>query len=153
MGSLVSIHITKEAGAPMTAVEAVRAFPGRGLEGDRYLLGTGSFSEKPGSGRECTLIELEAIQALGRELDLHIEPGLARRNLVTEGVALNHLVGREFSVGKVRLRGLRLCEPCKTLAAVTGRPAILPGLIHRGGLRCEILSEGELRVGDLVAAA
>lgn len=148
MGRLVSIHLAAAAGSPMTSVTAVRTLPGQGLAGDRYCLGTGSFSQKPGTGRECTLIELEAIQALAVELGLRVEPALARRNLVTEGVALNHLVGREFQVGEVRLRGMRLCEPCKGLAAVTGQPAILPGLIHRGGLRCEILSEGEMRVGD-----
>ncbi len=153
MGRLVSIHISGAAGAPMQAVEAVRALPGLGLAGDRYQLGTGSYSGKPGTGRECTLIELEAPEALERELDLQVEPGLARRNLVTEGVALNHLVDREFTVGAVRLRGVRFCEPCKGLAEATGLPAILPGLIHRGGLRCEILSEGELRVGDPIASA
>lgn len=153
MGRLVSIHISPAAGAPMSSVEAILAHPGRGLAGDRYLLGTGSYSEQPGTGRECTLIELEALEALARELDLHVEPGLARRNLVTEGIALNHLVGREFTVGSVRLRGMRLCEPCKGLAAATGLPALLPGLIHRGGLRCEILSDGEMRVGDPIAPA
>jgi MOSC domain-containing protein YiiM len=153
MGRLVSIHVAAAAGEPMCSVEAVWAHPGQGLAGDRYRLGTGSYSGKPGTGRECTLIEVEAIQALARELDLPVEPGLARRNLVTEGVALNHLVGREFTVGTVRLRGTRLCEPCKGLAAATGLPAILPGLIHRGGLRCEILGEGELRVGDPVTPA
>lgn len=151
MGRVVSIHIAAAAGLPMSSVKTVRAIPGRGLQGDRYFLGNGSFSEKPGTGRECTLIEIEAVQALARELDLHIEPGLARRNLVTEGVAVNHLVGREFSVGMVRLRGVRLCEPCKGLAAITGQPSILPGLIHRGGLRCEILSEGDIRVDDRIS--
>jgi MOSC domain-containing protein YiiM len=150
MGRLVSIHLAAASGAPMVEVSAVRAWPGRGLEGDRYFLGTGSFSEKPGTGRECTLIEVEALEALARELDLTLAPGESRRNLVTEGVALNHLVGREFRVGGVRLRGMRLCEPCKGLALATGKPAILPGLIHRGGLRCEILSAGEIRVGDEV---
>ncbi|MBK8726274.1 MAG: MOSC domain-containing protein [Holophagaceae bacterium] len=123
--------------------------PGRGPLPARHRL----LLEQPGTGRECTLIELEALEALARELDLHVEPGLARRNLVTEGIALNHLVGREFTVGSVRLRGMRLCEPCKGLAAATGLPALLPGLIHRGGLRCEILSDGEMRVGDPIAPA
>jgi MOSC domain-containing protein YiiM len=153
MGRLVSIHISGAGGAPMQSVEAVRALPGRGLAGDRYLLGTGSYSEKPGTGRESTHIEREALQPRARELDLQVQPGLARRNLVTEGVALNRLVGCEFTVGRVRLRGIRLCEPCQGLAAATGLPSILPGLIHRGGLRCEILSEGELRVGDPIERA
>ncbi|MFN8010591.1 MAG: MOSC domain-containing protein [Holophagaceae bacterium] len=150
MGRLASIHLAPAAGAPLASVPSVRAVPGRGLEGDRYFLQAGSFSDTPGTGRECTLIEAEALQALARELGLHLEPGATRRNLVTEGVALNHLVDREFTVGEVRLRGMRLCEPCKGLAAATGKPAVLPGLVHRGGLRCEVLSEGLLRVGDEV---
>lgn len=148
MGRLASIHLAPAAGAPPASVPSARAVPGRGLEGDRYFLLAGSFSDTPGTGRECTLIEAEALQALERELGLRLEPGAARRNLVTEGVALNHLVGREFTVGEVLLRGMRLCEPCKGLAAATGKPAVLPGLIHRGGLRCEILRGGVLRVGD-----
>ena len=112
----------------------------------------GSFSEKPGTGREVTLLEIEAIDALKLELGLEIEPGEARRNLVTRGVALNHLVGREFTVGEARLLGCRLCEPCSGLAAHTGKSAILPGLIHRGGLRCDILEGGVIRVGDAVVA-
>ena len=134
----------------MSEVRFARAVPGRGLEGDRYFLETGSFSEMPGTGRAVTLVEAEAIEALQRELGLGVAPGETRRNIVTMGVALNHLVDREFTVGEVRLRGMRLCEPCKGLAEMIGKPSILPGLIHRGGLRCEILSEGVIRVGDEV---
>lgn len=150
MAKVVSIHIAAESQAPMREVQSARAVPGKGLEGDRYFSGEGSFSQNPGSGREVTLIEAEAVEALERELALVIDLGDTRRNIVTRGVALNHLVGREFTVGEVRLRGVRLCEPCKGLAEITGKPSILPGLIHRGGLRCEILSEGMLRVGDAV---
>ncbi len=152
MAQIVSIHIAAKGRGPMQAVDSVRAVPGKGLVGDRYFLGAGSFSQNPGTGREVTLIEMEAIEALQRELGLEIPPGDARRNIVTSGLALNHLVGREFSVGAVRLRGMRLCEPCKDLAGMTGKPSILPGLIHRGGLRCEILSEGVIQVGDGINA-
>ncbi len=150
MPQVVSIHVTEQPRAPLREVPSVRALPGRGLEGDRYFLATGSFSGQPGTGRDVTLIEVEAIEALERELGLRIAPGETRRNLVTRGVALNHLVDREFTLGEVRLRGMRLCEPCKGLAERTGKPSILPGLIHRGGLRCDILSEGVIRVGDEV---
>jgi len=150
MAKVVSIHIAAESRAPMREVQSVHAVPGKGLEGDRYFSGVGSFSQNPGSGREVTLIEAEAIEALERELKLVVGRGESRRNIVTRGVALNHLVGREFTVGEVRLRGMRLCEPCKDLVEITGKPSILPGLIHRGGLRCEILSEGVVRAGDAV---
>lgn len=132
----------------MRGVAETTAIAGVGLAGDRYASRTGSFSAKPKPGRQITLIEAEAIEALERELGLVLAPGATRRNLVTRGVALNHLVGREFTVGEVRLRGHELCEPCTDLARMTGKPQILPGLIHRGGLRAEILEGGVIRVGD-----
>jgi MOSC domain-containing protein YiiM len=150
MGRIESIHIALAAEAVMRGVAEITAIAGVGLEGDRYASGAGSFSAKPKPGRQVTLIEAEAIEALERELGLVLAPGDSRRNLVTRGVALNHLVGREFRVGGVRLRGCELCEPCGDLARMTGRPQILPGLVHRGGLRAEILEGGVIRVGDPV---
>ena len=96
-----------------------------------------------------TLIEVEAIEALGREYQIALESSLARRNIVTRGVALNHLVEREFRVGAVLLRGTRLCEPCMHLEKLS-QPGAMRGLIHRGGLRAEILTGGTIRVGDEV---
>jgi len=147
-GRVEAIHITAAAEAPMQGVAEVRALAGVGLEGDRYATQVGSFSAKPKPGRQITLIEAEAIEALERELGVVVAPGETRRNLITRGVALNHLVGKDFSVGEVRLRGHELCEPCKDLARMTEKPQILPGLIHRGGLRAEILEGGLIRVGD-----
>jgi MOSC domain-containing protein YiiM len=95
------------------------------------------------------LIEIESIEALVREKNVEITPSAARRNLVTRGVPLNHLVGCEFHVGIVRLRGTRLCEPCQYLEGLTTK-GVLAGLIHRGGLRADIISGGTIRVGDLV---
>ena len=160
-GTVVSLHIASTAGAPMETVSEVRALPGRGLEGDRYFLGTGVYSAKPSyGGREVTLIELEAIEALldgvvnaaGHRLGIKLAPGAARRNVVTSGVALNHLVNREFTVGPVRMIGTRLCEPCKYLESLT-ESGVMGGLVHRGGLRAQILSEGIIRAGDIVRAA
>ena len=147
-GCVESIHIATTAEATMRGVAEIRAIAGVGLEGDRYATRTGSFSAKPKPGRQITLVEAEAIEALERELGLKLAPGETRRNLVTRGVALNHLVGREFQVGAVRLRGHELCEPCGDLARMTGKPQILPGLVHRGGLRAEILEGDMIRVGD-----
>lgn len=131
----------------MTSVEEVRAVEGRGLEGDRYFDRAGTWSSRPGTGREITLIESEAVEAAARDYGLNLFPGDARRNLVTTGVSVNHLVGKEFVVGEVRLRGMRLCEPCEHLADLTGQP-VVPALVHRGGLRAEIVSGGFIRVGD-----
>ena len=149
-GRIESIHIATTAEAAMRGVLEIKAIAGVGLEGDRYATRTGSFSAKPKPGRQITLVEAEAIEALERELGLQLAPGETRRNLVTRGVALNHLVGCEFRVGEVRLRGHELCEPCGDLVRMTGKPQILPGLVHRGGLRAEIVEGGVIGVGDPV---
>jgi MOSC domain-containing protein YiiM len=151
-GRVEAIHITDTAEAPMRGVAEIQAIAGLGLEGDRYAAKKGSFSKKDKPGRQITLVEAEAIEALERELGLVLVPGETRRNLVTRGVALNHLVGRDFSVGGARLRGHELCEPCGDLARMTGKPTLLAGLVHRGGLRAEILAGGLIRVGDEVSS-
>jgi MOSC domain-containing protein YiiM len=148
VGTLESIHIASAAKAPTKAVDLVQAIPGVGLDGDRYALKQGTFY-KPEPDFELTLIEAEAIEALQRDYHLTLSAGDARRNLVTRGVALNHLVGREFQIGVVKVRGIRLCEPCSHLEAMVGQP-VIKGLRHRGGLRAQILSEGTIRVGDAV---
>ncbi len=151
-GTVVSVQIAAAAAAPMKSVELALAVPGKGLEGDRYFSQVGTFSNKPGPAREVTLIEVEALAALKRDYGLELEPGNARRNIVTRGAPLNHLVGREFQVGEVRLLGIRLCEPCDHLEKLT-QPGVIGGLTHRGGLRAQILSSGVIRVGDEVTAA
>src|SRR5438093_7098358 len=151
-GEVVSIHIAAKEEDSMRYPKSVRAIAGRGLEGDRYFRASGTYSDRPGPAREITLIESEAIAAMARDNELAISPGDARRNVVTRGVPLNHLVGEEFLVGGVRLRGIRLCEPCSHLEGLTRR-GVLAGLIHRGGLRAQILVGGEIRVGDPIAPA
>ena len=150
MGRIQSIHIASAAKAPTCSVEQVMAIPGVGLEGDRYALKQGTFF-KPEPDFELTLIELEALEALKRDYEIDLAPGDTRRNLVTSGVALNHLVGRDFRIGGVRIRGIRLCEPCSHLQALVGLP-VIKGLRHRGGLRAQILSRGTLKAGDEVSA-
>jgi MOSC domain-containing protein YiiM len=120
--------------------------PGRGLDGDRYAAGIGTFSDRRGR-RDVSLIESEAIEAFERESRISLSAAESRRNVLTRGVRLNDLVGHEFQVGEVRMQGLRLCEPCTHLVRLT-HPQALRGLVHRGGLYAAILSEGELAVGD-----
>lgn len=150
-GTVVSIHIASEAEGRMVAVTEARAMPGKGLEGDRYFQQTGTYSVKPGPDREVTLIEAEAVEALRRDYGVTLEPGESRRNITTRGVPLNFLVGKEFTVGPVSLRGIRLCEPCGHLEDLT-REGTRAGLVHRGGLRAQILTAGVIRAGDLVEA-
>lgn len=130
----------------MVEVAEIRALPGKGLEGDRYFGGVGTYSRNPGD-RQVTFIEKEAIDALERESEITIGPGEARRNLVTTGLALNRLIDKEFQVGEVRFRGIKLCEPCNHLESLT-KVGVRAALVHRGGLRAEILSEGVLRKSD-----
>jgi MOSC domain-containing protein YiiM len=148
-GQVVSLHVAPVAGAPMQRVDSVRAVAGRGIEGDRYFLKTGTYSRKDGSDREITLIETEALEALARDYALSIDASESRRNVATRDVALNHLVGRTFRLGDATLRGLRLCEPCGHMERLCGKK-VRPGLVHRGGLRAEILADGAIRVGDPV---
>lgn len=157
-GRVVSIHIARVAAAPMESIAAARAVPGRGLEGDRYFAELGFYSPKPSAGgREVTLIETETLEALfsgienaaGETLGLTLSAAETRRNIATAGVPLNHLVGRDFWVGEVRMRGTRLCEPCKHLEDLTQR-GVLGALVHRGGLRARILTEGTIHVGDRI---
>jgi len=136
----------------MIDITEAHTIPGRGIEGDRYFLGTGHFSDQFSKSHEITLIEKETIESLRQEYanlsDLNARQ--ARRNIVTRDVPLNHLVGRTFQVGRVTLRGIRLCEPCLHIAELTHHH-VLTGLIHRGGLRAQILIEGIIRIGDPIA--
>ena len=149
IGSVVSIHTAPEAGEPMESLVQVHALAGAGLEGDRYFRGAGTYSVEGEVGRQITLIESEALEAASVEAGLNIEPRDSRRNIVTRGVSLNDLVGREFQIGEVRLRGIELCEPCSHLAELAGKQ-LLRSLVHRGGVRADILSDGVIRVGDLI---
>lgn len=143
---LLGIYVAAQAADLPHAVERVRAVAGRGLEGDRYAEGAGTFSQNPGQ-RDVTLIEAEALESYEQESGKKLSPAEARRNLLTQGVRLNDLVGRDFQVGAVRLRGLRLSEPCTHLARLT-HPETLAGMVHRAGLVAAILNDGELTVGD-----
>jgi MOSC domain-containing protein YiiM len=147
-GRLVGIYTAPVQGAPMERRDEVRAVAGVGLDGDRYASGDGKYTRSADDGRRAvTLIEREAVDAARREYDIELHEQEARRNLVTEGVPLNHLVGRTFRVGDVVLRGFKLAEPCAYLEGLT-RDGIRRALVHRAGLRAEILEGGTLHVGD-----
>lgn len=151
-GTVEGIFVAPDASATMRPVDRVQAVPGRGLEGDRYFLRRGTYSATPGTGREVTLIEAEAVEGWGQESGIVMEPGQSRRNIVTRGVPLNHLVDREFVVGDTVLIGRRLCEPCGHLASLSKR-GVVKGLIHRAGLRADIVRGGSIAVGDAIRAA
>jgi hypothetical protein len=144
---VVLIYTAPEAEAPMVALESVQAVAGRGLQGDRYFKGEGTFSgtvEAP--AYEVTLIESELIEAFNERGEAALEPHAFRRNLLTKGVSLNALVGKTFSVGDVTLKGARLCEPCNHLATVVRKDVLQ--MVHQAGLRAGIVSSGTIHVGD-----
>lgn len=161
-GQLLGIYVAARDSAAMQSLQQVEAVAGQGLTGDRYALAAGTFSKgRPENGgpedggivkpdQEVTLIESESLAAAAADYGIELPAVQSRRNLLTRGVPLNHLVGREFVVGAVHLRGLRLCEPCKHLEKLT-QPGVREALVHRGGLRAQVVAGGTLCVGDMIS--
>ncbi len=152
LGKVEGMYITSKRGEPTVFVEQVHVVPGKGIEGDRYFIRSGTSNADSKPGHEITLIEMEAIEAICQEDGVNITPDQTRRNIVTRGVSLNNLVGQLFSIGTIQLRGIRLCEPCNYLASRTD-PRILHSMAHRGGLRAEIISEGIIHINDIITTA
>ena len=132
----------------MRSVARIGARAGVGLDGDRYALGLGEYSNDRSASRDLTLIESEVIDDLAAG-GISLEPGQSRRNVMTSGIRLNELVGRRFRIGTLECRGTRLCEPCTYLVGLVGQPVLEP-LVHRGGLRADVLADGEIAVGDSI---
>jgi hypothetical protein len=145
-GRVELLVVAPAATAPMRVVERARARAGRGLEGDRYFDGEGTFSDPAANGVDLTLVAAEALEALTLPSGRPLAPEDARRNVVTRGVDVNALVGRRFRIGDVECLGQRLCEPCAHLERLT-EPGTLRGLVHRGGLRADVVGDGEIAVG------
>ncbi len=150
-GHIEAIAVAERATGPVSLVHTAQALAGRGLEGDRYAKRAGTFtpSSGAGSGYDLTLIEAEALENLSLENGVRLGYADARRNLVTRGIDLNALVGQRFRVGDVECLGQRLCEPCAHLQRLTTKGA-LRGLIHRGGLRADILTDGPITTGAVI---
>ena len=146
-GSVVGIYIGAEESGPVTSRDDVEAVAGHGLKGDRYFSEEGWDEPK----HELTLVEIEALEGANREYDLDLKPEDMRRQIVTRGLALNHLVGRDFTVGEVRCRGIKIANPCSHLQKLTGKK-VLKTMMHRGGLRAQIIESGTIRVGDPISA-
>ena len=143
-GVVEQIAITADRAALPAPVASVRAEAGRGIEGEYH------WSEEPEPGQSITLVAAEALTGLREDTGIELSHEASRRNVLTRGIDLNALVGRRFMVGEVECEGVELCEPCNTLAKLTER-GVLRGLVHRGGLRADILSGGRIAVGDAVA--
>lgn len=145
---VVQILIADSPKSEMRSLNEAVAIAGRGIEGDRYFRGEGTFSPRPQRPDfEITFIEKESIESFVKKSQLPFTARQARRNIVTEGISLNDLVGKRFSVGNVLIEGIRLCEPCAHLANISFAET-LRGLVHQGGLRAQILRGGRFQVGD-----
>jgi len=145
MSAVLEIYIAPRRGAPMESRRSAVAVADSGLDGDRYAIA----KNRRSPDYQVTLIEVENIDAYRRTIDWSFTNDLPRRNIVTQGIALNEVVGKRVRVGEVVLEGLELCEPCSLFAERTRRE-VLKAFLHRGGLRARIRTTGTIRVGDLV---
>jgi len=150
-GKVEAIALAEHATGPMRTVNHAQALAGRGLAGDRYAAKAGTFTPASDTARgyDLTLIEAEVLDDLSLPDGAKLGYAEARRNVVTRGIDLNALVGRRFRVGEVECLGQRLCEPCSHLEHLTTKGA-LRGLIHRGGLRADVLSDGRITAGAVI---
>ncbi|MDA1001563.1 MAG: MOSC domain-containing protein [bacterium] len=147
-GEVVSIHTAPAAGEAMTDLQEVEALAGRGLAGDRYAKESGTHSKAAGPHRHVTFIESEVLESLKRDDGIELPGVLCRRNIVTRGVQLMGLVGKEFKVGGVTFRGVRLNEPCRYFQNLVQIEGVVKALVHRSGLNAEVVAGGRVRVGD-----
>jgi MOSC domain-containing protein YiiM len=148
-GLVVALYIAPAADEPMQAINEAHLVTGRGIEGDRYYQRTGTHSDEDDTCYNVTLIESEAIEAVQPQYTLALDTSTPRRNIVTRGFSVNHLVNRVFRIGDVTLRGIALREPCPHLMEMTSHKLGV-ALMHRGGLGAEILSDGIIRIGDRI---
>jgi MOSC domain-containing protein YiiM len=147
-GSVVSIFVAAKSADEMVSLSSVRAFADRGLEGDRFFRESWNAIDR--SDKAVSFIEDEVLDLAAEELGLESIAQQTRRNIVTRGVPLIDLLHREFVVGDVRMRGIRLFEPCGHLVQVSKLPGIFKALHHRSGLKAAILSDGVISVGDRI---
>lgn len=151
-GKVVSIHVRPTPGQPTRRVTEVAATPDTGLAGDHARQSVPAKGKTFQPRHEVTLIESEALEAIRRESSIDLPPEQSRRNIITRGVALNHLIGCEFRIGGATLRGVDLCEPCSHLEGLTIK-GVCAALVHRGGLRAQVVTGGVIRTGDAIVAA
>ena len=149
-GRLVSIYVAPTAGAPVVRLARAEALAGRGLAGDRYAAGAGSFSRWPGRGRAVTLVASEALAEAETLFGVRVSAGEHRRNLVVAGVDLRALLGGAFRIGGATFEGARVCAPCRYLVRATAQERIFEALVGRGGIRAEVVSGGTFGEGDAV---
>ena len=147
---IVSIYIHEKEREPTQRKSAIQCEAGYGIVGDFYHSRAKAKGEPAPAEQHITLTAAEAILACREEYGLHLRPADCRRNLITVGVSLNPLVGKTFKVGGATLKGIDLCEPCGLMEKLAGLPGLAKAMLHRAGLRCEILESGEIAEGDAI---
>jgi MOSC domain-containing protein YiiM len=150
MSRVEHIHIAHEAAKPMLPLREAEIIAGQGISGDRYALKLGYYSHDPKPGRHLTLIEAEVLEDISQQLGGSFSAPDSRRNLTTRGVRLNPLIGKRLRIGAVLLEVIRLCDPCAYLQELVGQPVLKP-LVDRGGIRCDVITGGIIRVGDTIS--
>ena len=146
MGKVILIGISKNHSSSISNVESVEAIKGKGLIGEKH------FKKNNEKRNQITLIEIENINHYNKITGTTIPAINFLRNIVTEGIQLNVLVGKEFFIGAVKVKGHDLCRPCKYLQESLHQKNTVKELLHIGGLRCEILSSGKICVGDQITS-
>ena len=142
MGKVYEIAISENSKGEMQNVNSVEAIAGKGLIGDRH------FKEDNKKVSQITLIEFENINHYNQIYGTSIKPINFRRNIITQGVKLNEMVNKQFLIGKVKIKAHDLCRPCKYLQGKLKQKNIISEFLQKGGLRCEILTDGKISIGD-----
>ena len=142
MYSVVNICITSESGKKMESINSIKVIANKGIVNDRY------FKENNDKNNQITLIESENVEYYNKVSGTNLIPTDFRRNVITKGISLNKLVGKEILIGEVRLKIHDLCEPCRYLQELLGEKNLVKKLLNRGGLRCELLTNGNINVND-----
>tara|TARA_B000000460_G_C21417708_1_gene349425 strand:+ start:62 stop:505 length:444 start_codon:yes stop_codon:yes gene_type:complete len=142
MSEVSKICITSKSAEEMQDVNTVEVIASKGIVKDRY------FNENNNQDIQITLIESENIDYYNQISETNIPYISFRRNIITKGIQLNDLVGKEFLIGNVKIKGHRLCAPCRYLQEMLKQKNLVKKLLNRGGLRCEILTDGIISVND-----
>lgn len=148
-GKVQALHLCPRSFLPMRTVESLTLLTDKGIEGDRYCRAEGFYSDRPEPGRQITLFEMETLEALQRDHKVALKPEEHRRNITTQGVPLNHLVGKRFRIGEVLLEATRLSTPCRHIEQITGKE-IFTLLLNRSGLHARIICGGVIHAGDII---
>ena len=142
MPKVFKIGITKNNNQKIQEVEQINVSAGKGIIGDRY------FNEFTENRNQLTLIESENIDYYNEKFNLKIPYLNFRRNIVTKDIKLNDLVGKKIIIGKTEIKGIDLCRPCKPLQKNLDQNNIIKEFLRKGGLRCEILTSADIKIGD-----